>query len=300
MTNLSILQGFRSSQLTMEPYPHAVIENTLPDAIYAELAASYPSVETIFANAHRKRDASLQPNARYDLSAAEILANPSLTSRLWHDFVAYHTSQAFFDEVLDKLGPAIASTYPDLVPRMQHKAPGGRVRAGIRRRGDSRRECEIALDCQIGMNSPSTGGTSVIGPHIDNPKELFASLFYVKDERDRAVGGDIVLYRWKSDRIIGFYERRYVRDDQVEPFATVPYGPNRTVWVLNSLAAVHGVSARSASPYPRRLCNIIAEVYPTTPRLFDVARHQTDLSWSRRIADWLGRALKNPSDWRER
>ncbi len=289
MTNLSILQGFRSSHLKMEPYPYAVLENTLPEAIYAELAASYPSVETVFANAHRKREASMRPNARYDLSAAEILATPALTSRLWYDFVAYHTSQAFFDEVMHKLGPTIASAYPDLVPRMQHKAPGGRVRAGIRRRGDRARDCEVALDCQIGMNSPSTGGTSVIGPHIDNPKELFASLFYVKDERDRAEGGDIVLYRWKSDRRIGFYERRYVRDDLVEPFAKVPYGPNRTVWVLNSLAAVHGVSARAASPYPRQLCNIIAEVYPTTPRLFDVAPHQTDLSWSRRIANRLFR-----------
>jgi len=280
MANLSILQNLKTADIKLTPYPYVVIDKALPEKLYRQLSKAYPSVHVIFHNAFRKKDTVMQQNQRYDLSAAEIYNTEEIELGPWRDFVYYHTSQEFFDEVMDKLGVAIHNIYPDFLSWLQDKAPGGKPRAGIRRHGDKPAQCEMALDCQIGMNSPTTeSGTSVIGPHLDSPKELFAGLFYLKHEKDKAKGGDLVLYQWNQGEKIAFYEKRYIKPELVTPFATVSYGPNRFAMVFNSLEAVHGVTARGKSIYPRRLCNIIMETYPSFPCLFEVKPYQKDTSF---------------------
>lgn len=289
MNKLSILQNFRPSLLQRQPFAHFSIECALPDALYEELSRTYPSVETIFANAFRKKGKDMAQNARYDLSAAEVYAKPDLISGAWRDFVHYHTSQDFLDEVLDKLGDTIRDAYPQLVNAMERKAPGARPRAGVRRRGDSARECELALDCQVGINSPVAGeGTTVIGPHLDNPKELYAGLLYLRHPGDTATGGDFVVYEWKDGQSRRFVEKRYIDPSLVVERGTVRYGPNRFAWFLNSAEAVHGVTARGPSPLPRRLCNIIAETYPTVRKLFDVSAFEPKKSFLERIGARFG------------
>ena len=172
---------------------------------------------------------------------------------------------------------------------MAHKAPQGKPRAGVRRQSDKSDACELALDCQIGINSPVTiEGTSVIGPHLDNPTELFAGLFYVRHPEDHAVGGDLVAYAWKHAERRVFYKKRYIDASLVEARETIPYGPNRFFWFLNSADAVHGVTIRQRSQAPRRLVNIIAEVYPTAPTLFDVAAFPPKATIFQKIGKMLG------------
>jgi hypothetical protein len=275
MANLSILQNLKSSDIKLSPFPYVVIDKVLPEKLYNQLSKAYPSVEVIFNNAFRKKDTVMQQNQRYDLSAAEVYNGKDIELGPWRDFVYYHTSQEFYDEFMDKFSEAIHSIYPDLQSRLQDKAPNGSPRAGIRRHGDKPYQCEMALDCQIGMNSPATkSGTSVKGPHLDNPIELFASLFYLKHEKDKAKGGDLVLYHWNEGEKPAFYEKRFIKPELITAFATVPYGPNRYAILFNTLQAVHGVTAREKSIYPRRLCNIIMETYPTTPSLFEVKPYQ--------------------------
>jgi len=255
----------------MEPYPHFSIDGALPERIYEELSRSYPSVDAIFAHSFRKKDRAMAQNARYDLSSAEIYTLPDLPIGAWRDFVHYHTSQEFLDEVLDKFGDVIYATYPRLLDVVQRKAPAGRPRAGVRRHSDSVKECEIALDCQVGMNSPVTEeNTSVIGPHIDNPKELFAGLFYLRHPEDHAEGGALVIYEWKDPSRARFREKRYIDDSLVAKRETIAYAANQFVWLLNGPSSVHGVTPRQRTQRPRLLCNLIAEVYPSMPRLFDL------------------------------
>ena len=40
------------------------------------------------------------------------------------------------------------------------------------------------LDCQFVINTPTSGDTSVIEPHLDNPVEFYAALLYMKDLDD--------------------------------------------------------------------------------------------------------------------
>ena len=291
MSKISILQNFRSSLLQREPFTYFSIDRALPDSLYEELSRAYPSIETIFEYSHRKKDKEMAQNTRYDLSSAEVYETPDLPIGAWRDFVYYHTSQEFLDEVLDKLGDSIRATYPALMAAMERKAPGGKPRAGVRRHSDTAGECELALDCQVGINSPVTvEGTSVIGPHLDNPTELYAGLFYLRHPEDVASGGDLIVYEWKDRQNRGFVEKRYIDPSLVVERGTIPYGPNRFVWFLNTVEAVHGVTMRQRSPQPRRLCNIIAEAYPTVPKLFDVSAYRPKTSLFQKVGKLLGSA----------
>jgi hypothetical protein len=268
---LSILQNFIPALVRAEPFPHFVIEGALPAAIYERLSAEYPADEIIFANVDRKRPESrMRSNTRYDLSAARVHANPALDIGLWREFVCYHTSQDFLDEVIDKLGDVIAIRHPHLLGMMRSKAPGGRPRAGVRRHDDHAARCELALDCQVGINSKVTGPASTVKSlHLDNSVELFAGLFYLRLSEDRSTGGDLEIYRRRPGAPILFFDHRFVRPEHAEIVETVSYGPNKFAWLLNDLDAIHGVSVRGQTDFPRRLVNIIAEVYPTVDRLFD-------------------------------
>ncbi len=289
MGKISILQNFRSSLLQTEPFTFFSIDSALPDSLYEELSRTYPSIETIFDYSYRKKDKEMAQNARYDLSSAEVYETPDLPIGAWRDFVYYHTSQEFLDEVLDKLGESIRATYPALMAAMERKAPGGKPRAGVRRHSDRAGECELALDCQIGINSPvTTQGTSVIGPHLDNPTELYGGLFYLRHPEDVASDGDLIVYEWMDRPKRSFVEKRYIDPFHAIERGTVPYGPNRFAWFLNTVEAVHGVTVRQRSPLPRRLCNIIAETYPTVPRLFDVSAYRRKTSVIQRVGNLLG------------
>lgn len=289
MSELSILQNFRDSQLRREPFPYLVIENALPAEIYEKLAAAYPDERFIFAH-HRGRrpDEPYLPNTRYDLPAAQVVSDPSLDLGLWRAFVEYHTSQDFLDELIAKLGEAISALYPDLLARLSKASPEGRPRAGIRHFRDAAGECEVALDCQVGINSPVTESpTSVRAAHLDNPIELFAGLFYLRHPDDRSKGGDLEICAWKNPGRRRIGARRLISGEVVEVREVVPYGSNRFALFVNGLDSIHGVTVRDVTPFPRRLVNIIGETYPSVGRLFDDRPYRQD----RGILGYLRRAL---------
>jgi hypothetical protein len=83
--------------------------------------------------------------------------------------------------------------------------------------------------------------------------------------------------------IAGRPARRRLREAQRAPehaelAGVVPYGANRFALLLNDIDAIHGVSPRTVTVHPRRLVNIIAEVYPTVERLFDERPYQEKTS----------------------
>ena len=115
-SRLSILQNFRDSMVKRDPFPYLVIENALPAEIYEQLAGHYPSESFIFENRRGKQaNEAYQSNKRYDLPAAHLAGANTLDLGLWRDFIEYHTSQDFLDELLSKLGDVIADTHPELI-----------------------------------------------------------------------------------------------------------------------------------------------------------------------------------------
>lgn len=279
MSEYSILRGISRADIRHEPYAHIVVQGCLPAPLYAELARTFPSDETILRlekTAGRERP---RPNSRHDVAAHRILVEPECFSQSWQDFVRYHVSNAFFREFIGLMGPEIRAAYPALEQRLGR--PLEEFRTGIRDTPEAD-DCEIALDCHIGINTPSRRRSSVRRVHADAPDELFAALFYFCAEDDRA-GGDLEIFQWKHDKAPLFVGSE-VDESDAERSHTVSCKPNTAVIFINSPAALHAVSARDSSPVSRRLVNIMGRVHHSIPEgLFEKRQKRDWVSRGRRV-----------------
>jgi hypothetical protein len=256
MAEHSILRGITRAHIRREPFAHVVVEACLPAPLYAELAQSYPDDETILRLGRSAVRGRVQPNSRHDVGARHILGNPDCFSPRWQEFVRYHVSRVFFQEFIGLMGPEILAAYPGLERRLGR--PLSELRTGIL--DDPQADgCEIALDCHIGINTPSRHRGSVRRVHTDAPDELFAALIYFRADNDRAPGGDLEICRWKRDRSRLFVGSE-VDELDAEPSYTVVSIPNTAVIFINTPNALHAVSARSPSLVSRRLVNIMGRI----------------------------------------
>jgi hypothetical protein len=146
----SILRGVTRADIRHEPYAHVVVENCLSAPLYEELARSFPADETVLGLGKSARDGRARPNSRHDVHTQEILDNPGGFSQSWREFVRYHVSNAFFQELLELMGPEILATHPELERRLGR--PLRELRTAVRG-APGAADSDIALDCHIGINT---------------------------------------------------------------------------------------------------------------------------------------------------
>ena len=276
-----VLRNITRADIRRDPYPYVVVEDCLPPEIYAELARTYPDDETILRLSGARDQYVIRQNHRYDLRAHRILRNPNSVSPAWQDFVRYHVSPEFFREFLNLFGPDIASIYPALEQRL-----GRTMRewtTGIRFDPEWD-QGQIALDCQIGINTPVRRRSSTRGVHTDAPDELFAMLLYFRRDDDRSRGGDLEICQWKKDAPHLFVDRNVDTSD-TERRAIIPYKANTLVIFINSTVSLHGVTPRDPTPLSRRLVNIVGRVQRSIPEgLFERPQKQGLKAMAARIA----------------
>ena len=291
MENHSILENVTRNDLSYEPYPHVIIDECLPRSYFEALAATYPSNETIleYCRTHPFRkfvfvDGEARPNDRYDISAFQALERPGHLSPIWLDFIRYHTSPAFFAEVAALFGPEISRTYPFLETSLGRALKD--FSAGVRFRSD----CDISLDCQVGINTPATRKSSVRRVHTDAEVELFAALLYFRAPDDDTLGGDLEIFKWRNPR-----KKRFVGSEADETATelvdTIRYKANRLVIFLNTQDSLHAVTPRVPSPHTRKLVNIIGEVDRSFPKGLFSRPKKKDKGHYRRKATSLGRKI---------
>lgn len=257
----SVLRNVSRADIRRDPFPHIVIEDCLPPDIYNELARAYPSDASILQLSGAAAKYYIRQNHRYDLCAHRALENPQAVGRTWREFIQYHVSGGFFREFLALLGPDLQQTYPGLERRFGRKAQEWTT--GIRF-DPAARNVDIALDCQIGINTPAERMSSTRSVHTDAPDELFAMLLYFRPAADCIAGGNFEIYRWKpgvTRRFVG----REVDSRDAEIFGTIEYKPNTLVAFINSDVSLHGVSPRAPSHISRRLVNIVGRVRQSVP-----------------------------------
>ena len=268
----SVLEKARRADICYYPYPHLMIENCLPEDYYQKLSEEYPD-ENLTLELNQWRNQNIDQNQRNDISAFQALKNKSLLSQLWIDFIEYHTSQTFYREVLNLLGPEIKTTYPLIENRI-----GKRIEecsAGIR--FDPEKDSgEISLDCQVGINTPVTRKSSVRRVHTDATEELFAMLLYFRTEEDDSQGGDLEIYKWK-DKSERKFNGEEIDEKEADYIKTIRYSPNTLVIFINSENSLHAVSERSVTNHSRRLVNIIGEVYQSIPEGLFVKNQRRNL-----------------------
>ena len=230
---ISVLQ--KTPVVKLQPYPHVVIEDALPQDIYDQLAKEWPEGPLLATVPHDN-------GVCYRLKADEML-KPGRVSKLWKDFTEYHTSIDFFNEV--------KSVFKDYI---KHENPT------LGARGWAKKSDMIWTDCQTVMHEPVT--TTTRTPHIDNPREIYAGLLYMPFSNDTAQGGDFEIYN--SNNTVNAVDmkkgRQIFEEDLGEVHTTVPYKANTFVMFLNNSAqAIHGVTPRTNATMRRRSVNIIAE-----------------------------------------
>jgi len=289
-SSLSVLSRFKThGKLIRNPYPYIVVRNALHPCLYQALERSYPSDEDIIELSPLKKS-EVKQNMRVDVWAKTALKEETQIPELWRRFVRYHSSPEFYRQVNRILGSHI---------RQAHKVkPTASV--GMRFKDDT----DVVLDCQIAINTPVSTRSTVRGPHIDQPNEIYAGLLYFKHPNDtRSTGGDfnVDMCLRKSCHMISKAQRhKYGTGDtqfmprQVRVAHQVLYRRNTFVMFVNSKHAIHAVTPRSATRFSRRLVNIVAVKRPRTIR-----RQFTDAisSLVQPNRSSLAFIPQDPSDW---
>lgn len=251
---LSILQRATKADVNSKPFPHLILPNALPEDLYAELAASYPSPQALGI-------ATVESNARWNYGSRKIRKNKALP-KLWRAFIAYHSSQAFFDEIADLFFDHIQALYPERFPTRQSLTS---MRAGIRKL-DGFWNRDILTDAQISGNTPVITASSVRTTHVDNGDKLYSGLFYMRPATYDAVGGDLTISRFKQNYTAeerhALFDGPYVDDRHVDHLRTVHYDKNTVVLFINSLESLHGVTVREPSDKSRLFVNLVGEIDP--------------------------------------
>lgn len=256
----SILANIDSSQVARDPYPHLIIRNALPDTVYSELEANFPTLvqfkqtlkrasEQADDNKSLKRSLRhlRRSNRRVNLPSRWVIDEPALADN-WREFIDFHSSAAFYQQLTTVFAEELAGSHPSLMAKNLSAARRGQLR------GEG-----ISLDALTAINTPARRRGEITGPHTDHPSKLFIGLYYFQIPGDEG-GGDLVLYRRREP--VTEKNLKWPNPSTVEAVKTVSYAPNTLVILLNSPEAVHGVTLRDKSPFPRRFVNFVAEHKP--------------------------------------
>lgn len=250
---MNLLTDTGNDLVSLEPYPHLVARDLLPAERVARLIAEMPGLERI------TQGNAPGSNMRHSYPAHKALRDPTV-SEAWKGLVRGQLTQLFLDRFLALFGAAIAERYPWLATQ--------RLRAGVRRQ-DCFSRADVLLEAQICVNTPVTATSSVRGPHVDMPDKLFAGLFYLRHPDDRSQGGDLELHRYRhGPRCLN---GQFIDDADVEVVDRVPYESNVLVLFLNGIDAIHGVTPREPTPFPRLFLNLFGEL---PGPLFDLPSYQ--------------------------
>lgn len=255
----SILAKASKDQIRRDPFPHIVIEDALEPELYAALAETMPTAEYIA----EKIGKPITSNERYNYMSEHMFNDDSIAP-VWKEFAAHHASPEFYREFLDLF-------YDDLVAANPGAegicGPLHDLRVG-RRNHDTFETHDILMDCTAVINSAVTGRpSSYRGPHVDKPYKLFGGLFYMRLPEDDAEGGNLVLYKYRSDEALfqtsasEYGDNRYDIDPKyVEEVTTVRYRPNTLVLYPINPLALHGVSVRQVTDHQRRFVALVGDL----------------------------------------
>lgn len=265
--NLSVIQNFRIINYKSTPYPHIVIKNALPNDVYKSLKNEY---QLIINYLKKKNNFSLN-NTRLQLNSINFLGLEEFKNTLWYDFIIYHTSKNFFLKLCEIFEKDLKKIYPDIykiILKNKNENNFISLRDNLYEKNSI---FDFVSDCQPGINTPVWKESSVRGPHVDNPVELFGGLFYLKDEDDNA-GGDLEIFSINKDPLFEG-KAEIANKKNLTLHSKVSYEENVFVIFLNSNKSIHGITSREKTQSTRNLINIIFETYKYK-KLFNLDRNK--------------------------
>ena len=177
---------------------------------------------------------------------------------LWSHFAKVNTSSSFFRTATDFfLQPAIDKLYPGLLAKLS-KLP-------IKHRSLNSQldKASILTDFQFVANLPGSDSHTSRTPHLDNPQQLYALLYYMRDDFDTSIGGGLQLYKPKQSAFSAAHQRgRSIDENHLQETYTLHYAPNTAIFFLNTRSSYHAVQPIYNQKVTRRSINIIGELPP--------------------------------------
>ena len=237
----SVLKNYKNGKYNSEPFPYIVIDNALPLDYYNQLDKTFPKFQEIIKNQKYIQNFAYRKNASQSLLENNI-------PEIWKNFIRFHTSFEFVQEVYKVFMDDIIKFYPPMKNNLLQND-----HCGVR----FIKKNDFNLDAQFVINTPVEKKSSVIEPHLDNPIEFFAGLLYMRNNNDDSTGGNLCTYNFKKNPI--FYGKSRVKNENVTLIEEIEYKPNRLVLFINTLQSLHGVSEKDISNHYRKYINIIGE-----------------------------------------
>ena len=256
----SLLDNVSRSQLRLEPFPHYVIENALPIDTYAKLSKSFPSSYLSSDSSHVIND---RGHTRRLLARNFPLVSD--VPQTWCDFADVHTHPSFFRAVTSFfLQQPIEIYYPGLLSKLQN------LDISLRSGEQSIDSNSCLTDFQLVANLPHGDNHSSRSPHLDNPQQLYAILYYMRSTDDQSIGGGLKLYSASNCvKSITHGRNRSIDEQYLTPFDLLPYKSNTAILFLNTRKSYHSVQPIFSQSVIRRSVNIIGELPPGS-RLFKI------------------------------
>jgi len=249
----NVLQSADASHVRMDPYPHVIIENALPESLYAELDSSFP--ESLLMSDHPTVGDDRGHTRRYSSQSA---LNERQLNNAWLEFFAEHVSESFYRRVTnDILADAIRHHYPDQAQSILdgEVTPRQHTNQAIS-------STPIITDCQLVLNEIMPHDRTSRTPHLDAATEIYAALLYMRPRDETGQGGDLDIYASRAPKPIirpDTYGNREVMSMSVRHVSSCPYQANTLVLFLNCRHGVHGVRPMQNQSRARRSVNIIGE-----------------------------------------
>jgi len=265
MNNLNILQNFDKKFYFSKPFPYFLIEKCFPENIYEMLFKDYNLIINYLKD---RNNMSILNNTRLQINAANFLKTDIFKKSIWFDFIKYHTSKEFINDLVNIFDYDLNIYYPEILSAFKNYKKNENY---LKIRSKNNSDYKFVVDCQPGINTPVIKKSNVRGPHVDNPVEIFGGLFYLRDDNDTSEGGDLEIYETKNPKIY-FEGKAEVKNlENLKKIKTYKYGKNKCIFFLNSIKTIHGISRRTEANYTRNLTNFVVETY-FFDKLFNIER----------------------------
>ena len=265
MNEISIIKKFKKQNYSSYPFPFFEIENAYDEKTYSLLRKDYNLFHSFFKKDKKYKD----NNIRLQISSKEFLSNSLFTKSIWHDFIIYHSSKEFFLDLFEIFFEDMEKIYPDIVKIVENEKNNSNF-LGLREKENNENYIFVS-DCQPGINTPTNFKSSVRDSHVDNPVELLAGLFYLKDEEDKTIGGDLEIMENIERKPLLFHDKAEVNNkSDLKVFKLIKYQKNKVFFFINTKNSIHRVTPRESCELPRNLTNIIFETYNQKDKLFKI------------------------------
>ena len=198
MNEISIIKKFKKQNYSSYPFPFFEIENAYDEKTYSLLRKDYNLFHSFFKKDKKYKD----NNIRLQISSKEFLSNSLFTK-----------------------------IYPDIVKIVENEKNNSNF-LGLREKENNENYIFVS-DCQPGINTPTNFKSSVRDSHVDNPVELLAGLFYLKDEEDKTIGGDLEIMENIERKPLLFHDKAEVYNkSDLKVFKLIKYQKNKVVFLL--------------------------------------------------------------------